>query len=60
MKNKYEFQERYGNLAYLLFIPIDTLMLKAMMHFLDLFYHYFTCNQHDMTPTIKEYDELIV
>ena len=33
MEKKDEFQCKYGNLAYLLFAPIDTPMLKAMLHF---------------------------
>ena len=59
MEKKDEFQHQYGNLAYLLFVPVDMLMLKAMLHFWDPFYHCFTFNQHDMTPTIEEYDELL-
>ena len=59
MKKKDEFQHKYGDMAYLLFVPIDTPMLKAMLHFWDPFYHCFTFNQHDLTPNIKEYDELL-
>ena len=58
MEKKDEFQHKYENLAYLLFVSIDTPMLKAMLHFQDASYHYFTFNQHDMTLTIVEYDEL--
>ena len=59
MEKKDEFQRKYGNLAYLLFVPVDTPMLKAMLHFWDPFYRCFTFNQHDMTPTIEEYEELL-
>ena len=59
MDKKEEFQHKYGNLAYLLFVPINTPILKDMLHFWDLSYHYFTFNQHDMTPTIEEYNELL-
>ena len=59
MEKKHEFQHKYRNLPYLLFVPIDTLMLKAMLHFLDPSYHCFTFNQHDVTLTIKVYDELL-
>ena len=59
MKNKEEFQQKYGNLACLLSVPVETPMLKAMLHFWDPFYRCFTFNQHDMTPTIEEYDELL-
>ena len=59
MDKKKEFQDKYGNLAYLLFVPVDTPMLKAMLHFWDPSYRCFTFNQHDMTPTIEEYEELL-
>ena len=44
MDKKKEFQDKYGNLAYLLFVPVDTPMLKAMLHFWDPSYRCFTFN----------------
>ena len=59
MKKKDEFQHKYGNLAYLLFLTGDTPMLKAMLHFQDPSYCSFTFNQHDITLAIEEHDKLL-
>ena len=59
MKKKDKFQAKYNNIVYLLFILIDTPMLKAMLHFQDPSYCCFTFNQLGMTPTIEDYDELL-
>ena len=48
-----------STLAYLLFVQVDTLILKAMLNFLNPSYRCFTFNWHDMTLTIEEYDELL-
>ena len=59
MEKKDEFQYKYGNLAYLLFVPVNTLILKAMLYFWDPSYRCFTFNQYDMTLAIEEYNKLL-
>lgn len=59
MKKKGEFNKKYGHIAYLLFVPIDIPMLKAMMHFWDLSYHCFMFNEIDMVLMIEEYTKLL-
>ena len=53
------FLDRYGDIALLLPIQVDELLIKAIMTFWDLSYRCFTFNQEDMTPTIEEYIALL-
>ena len=54
-----DFNEKYIDIAHLLFIPLYTQMLKAMLHFWDPSYHCFTFRQFDLAPTIEEYAKLL-
>ncbi|MBA0723303.1 hypothetical protein Golax_003890 [Gossypium laxum] len=45
---KTRFQDKYGNVAQLLFVKPDDALLKAMVHFWDPTYRCFTFNEVDM------------
>ncbi|MBA0743449.1 hypothetical protein Gogos_006124 [Gossypium gossypioides] len=49
------FQDKYGDIAQLLFVKLDDALLKAMVRFWDPTCRFFTFNEVDMVPTIKEY-----
>ncbi|EOY31808.1 Uncharacterized protein TCM_038971 [Theobroma cacao] len=53
------FQNKYGHIAWLLYVPIDDQMLRAIVQFWDPSYRCFVFNKVDMTPTIEEYSSLL-
>ncbi|MBA0863477.1 hypothetical protein Goshw_021549 [Gossypium schwendimanii] len=55
---KMRFQDKYGDIAQLLFVKLDDALLKAMVCFWDPTYRCFTFNEVDMVPTIKEYSTI--
>ncbi|MBA0577067.1 hypothetical protein Golob_027761 [Gossypium lobatum] len=56
---KTHFQNKYGDVAQLLFVKADDALLKAMARFWDPTYRCFTFNEVDMVPTIEEYSTLV-
>ena len=57
-KNK-SFRETYGDIAFLISVPIKETMLRAAMRFWDLSYRCFTFDKEDLVPTIEEYSVLM-
>ncbi|EOY03000.1 Uncharacterized protein TCM_017392 [Theobroma cacao] len=53
------FQNKYGHIAWLLYVPVDDQMLRAIVQFWDPSYRCFVFNKVDMTPTIEEYSSLL-
>ncbi|MBA0755989.1 hypothetical protein Gogos_020715 [Gossypium gossypioides] len=49
---KTHFQDKYGNVAQLLFVKSDDALLKAMVHFWDPTYRCFTFNEVDMKQNV--------
>ncbi|MBA0734227.1 hypothetical protein Gogos_018167 [Gossypium gossypioides] len=56
---KMHFQDKYGDVAQLLFVKPDDALLKAVVRFWDPTYRCFTFNEVDMVPTIEEYFTLL-
>ncbi|EOY18289.1 Uncharacterized protein TCM_042889 [Theobroma cacao] len=54
------FQNKYGHIAWLLYVPVDDQMLRAIVQFWDPSYRCFVFNKVDMTPTIEEYFSLLL
>ncbi|MBA0620365.1 hypothetical protein Godav_006090 [Gossypium davidsonii] len=52
------FQDKYGDIAQLLFVKLDDALLKGMVRFWDPTYRCFTFNEVDMVLIIKEYSTL--
>ena len=52
------FTAKYGDIALLLPIEVDEQLLKAIILLWDISYWFFTFNQEDLTPTVKEYSTL--
>ncbi|TYI46438.1 hypothetical protein E1A91_D13G107300v1 [Gossypium mustelinum] len=57
---KTRFQEKYGDVAQLLFVKLQDALLKAMVCFGDPTYRCFTFNEVDIVLTIKEYSTLLL
>lgn len=53
--NETLFEKKYGIIAHLIRIPVQILVVKALMHFWNLGYRCFTFMDIDMTLIIKEY-----
>ena len=53
------FQEKYGDIALLLYVIIDEQMIKAAVLFWDPAYRCFIFNNQDLMPTIEEYTRLL-
>ena len=53
------FQEKYGDIALLLYVIVDEQMVKAVALFWDPAYRCFIFNNQDLTPTIEEYTRLL-
>ena len=53
--NETLFEKKYGRIAHLIRIPVQILVVKALMHFWNLGYRCFTFIDIDMTLIIKEY-----
>ncbi|MBA0747913.1 hypothetical protein Gogos_004778 [Gossypium gossypioides] len=51
---KMRFQDKYGDVAQLLFVKLHDSLLKAMVCFGDPTYRCFTFNEVDMVPSIEE------
>ncbi|KAL4317808.1 hypothetical protein GQ457_18G006110 [Hibiscus cannabinus] len=49
----------YGDIAYLLYVPVDESMLQALIQFWNPGYRCFTLNGKDLMPTVEEYTELL-
>ncbi|MBA0736715.1 hypothetical protein Gogos_010228 [Gossypium gossypioides] len=56
---KTRFQDKFGDVAQLLFNKPDDALLKAMVRFWDPTYRCFMFNEVDMVPTIEEYSTLL-
>ncbi|MBA0755675.1 hypothetical protein Gogos_021038 [Gossypium gossypioides] len=56
---KTHFQDKYGDVAHLMFIKPNDALLKAMVRFWDPTYRCFTFNKVDIIPTIKEYSTFL-
>ncbi|KAL4376521.1 hypothetical protein GQ457_02G024590 [Hibiscus cannabinus] len=53
------FKRDYGDIAHLLYVPIDETLLQALVKYWNPYYRCFTFGNVDLTPTIKEYSALI-
>ncbi|KAK8590888.1 hypothetical protein V6N13_030961 [Hibiscus sabdariffa] len=53
------FFSTYGDIAYLLYVPVDEPMLQALIRFWNPGYRCFTLNDKDLMPTVEEYTELL-
>ncbi|GMI89827.1 hypothetical protein HRI_002652000 [Hibiscus trionum] len=53
------FRSEYGDIAYLLYVPVDQSLLQALLGFWNSAYSCFTIGDFDLTPTIKEYQDLV-
>ncbi|KAL4323956.1 hypothetical protein GQ457_11G030790 [Hibiscus cannabinus] len=53
------FIDRYGDIAYLLYVQVNEPMLQALIKFWNLGYGCFTLNSIDLMPTVEEYSELL-
>ena len=53
------FQEKYGDIALLLYVIIDEQMIKAAVLFWDPAYRCFIFNNQDLMSTIEEYTKLL-
>ena len=53
------FQEKYGDIALLLYVDVDEQMIKAAALFWDPAYRCFIFNNQDLMPTIEEYTKLL-
>ena len=55
-----EFQKKYGDIALLLDQKVEEEMLKGAIYHWDPSYRCFVFGKHDMTPTIEEYQHLLM
>ncbi|KAL4380077.1 hypothetical protein GQ457_02G021220 [Hibiscus cannabinus] len=53
------FIDRYGDIAYLLYVQVNEPMLRALIKFWNPSYRCFTINGIDLMPTVEEYSELL-
>ena len=53
------FQKTYGDIASLILVPIEKLVLRVALRFWDLSYRCFTFGKEDFVPTIEEYSVLM-
>ncbi|KAL4376932.1 hypothetical protein GQ457_02G030970 [Hibiscus cannabinus] len=53
------FVDRYGDIAYLLYVQVNEPMLRALIKFWNPGYRCFTFNSIDLMPTVEEYSELL-
>ncbi|KAL4362501.1 hypothetical protein GQ457_04G016920 [Hibiscus cannabinus] len=53
------FKSDYGDIAHLLYVPIDETLLQALVQYWNPPYSCFTFGSVDLTPTIEEYSSLI-
>ena len=53
------FERRYGRIAQLMRLPLQTTAIKALVNFWDLSYRCFTFGRIDMTPTLEEYERIL-
>ncbi|KAL4295334.1 hypothetical protein GQ457_12G014280 [Hibiscus cannabinus] len=53
------FVDRYGDIAYLLYVQVNEPMLRALIKFWNPGYRCFTLNNIDLMPTVEEYSELL-
>ncbi|KAK8562404.1 hypothetical protein V6N12_010485 [Hibiscus sabdariffa] len=53
------FKADYGDIAYLLSVPVDEPLIQALARFWNPTYTCFTFGNIDLTPTIEEYSALI-
>ncbi|KAK8559957.1 hypothetical protein V6N12_012768 [Hibiscus sabdariffa] len=53
------FIDRYGDIAYLLYIQVNEPMLRALIKFWNPGYCCFTLNSIGLMPTVEEYSELL-
>jgi hypothetical protein len=59
LADEIEFTKIYGRILHLLNVPVLPLAIKALIHFWDPHYRFFTFRDVDMVPTIEEYGVLI-
>ncbi|KAE8663807.1 Detected protein of unknown function [Hibiscus syriacus] len=55
----YTYINLYGDIAYLLDIPIDRYLFRALSQFWNPSYSFFTVGKVNLTPTMEEYQALI-
>ena len=53
------FRKTYGDIASLISVPIEELVLRATLRFWDPSYRCFTFDKKDLVPTIEEYSVLM-
>ena len=53
------FRKTYGDIASLISVPIEELVLRAALRFWDPSYRCFTFDKEDLVPTIEEYSVLM-
>ncbi|GMI67698.1 hypothetical protein HRI_000439100 [Hibiscus trionum] len=51
------FRDEYGDIVYMLYVPVDQALLQALVGFWNSAYSCFTIGDLDLTPTIKEYQD---
>ena len=57
--NKRKFYDLYGQIASLITVEVDELLIRVTIQFWDLSYRCFTFNGDDLVPTAEEYSMLI-
>ena len=53
------FERRYGRIAQLMRLPLQTAAIKALVTFWDPSYRCFAFGNIDMTPTLEEYERIL-
>ena len=56
---KQKFRKIYGNIVFLISVPVEESVLQAALRFWDPSYRCFTFGREDLVPTIEEYSILI-
>ena len=56
---KNAFKQAYGDIADLIFVPVDETMIQALVKFWNPAYQCFTFGEIDLTPTLEEYSALV-
>ena len=53
------FERRYGRIAQLMRLPLQTAAIKALVTFWDPSYRCFAFGNINMTPTLEEYERIL-
>ncbi|XP_065875480.1 uncharacterized protein [Euphorbia lathyris] len=50
---------QYGWIVHLLYVPVQPALIRALVNFWSPVYKCFTFGEHDLTPTLEEYHQLL-